>query len=119
VRRVARDTDGACVGAHLFQRDDLGVLIVGNARVAVDSQVEPGAGSVVGEELALLPHPVEPRLAMRLPVESHATARPDLISCLDPDSVRKRAGGAQACMSLSAESPRVPTCEAPPRRGRA
>lgn len=41
---------------QLVEQNDFGLLIVRDVRVAVDSQIGPCPGRVVGEELALCGH---------------------------------------------------------------
>ena len=88
---ASRAGDRADMSAHvrhpLIENHDLGFLVVLDVRVAVDSHVSSCAGSVVGEELALSIHPVEPKLAVSLSVAFHATAQPEVLWRVDPDSV--------------------------------
>ena len=91
---------GAYVRHPLIERHDLGLLIMRNMRMAVDSQVRHDPGSVLREELALHVHPVEPKLAVSLPVAFHATAQPEVLWSVDPDPVHESVRGGAAGADL-------------------
>ena len=74
---------------QLVEQHDFRLLIVRDVRVAVDSQIGPCPGGVVGEELAFCGHRVQPKVAMSLPVPLQTTPESDLVGRFDPDAVKQ------------------------------
>ena len=102
---------------QLVEQHNFGLLIVRDVRVAVDSQIGPRPGRVVGEELALRDHRVQPKVAMSIPVPLQTTLQSDLVGGFDPDAVSEmiRDRGARAGESLENNNGRpldsLPTIE--------
>src|SRR5664280_986699 len=87
---------------QLVEQHDFGLLIVRDVRVAVDSQIRPHPGRVVGEELALCVHRVQPKVAMSIPIPLQTTPESDLVGGFDPYAISEaiRDRGSRAGESL-------------------